>query len=97
MLVGKLGYYQPFLWIGSIFSTVGSGMIYTLTPGSTAAQYIGYQVITGIGNGLIIQLPVLVAQSISPRVDMSVTVALILCKLPLTFFACSPISLSPPN
>lgn len=78
--MGKLGYSQPFMLIGSIFNTVGAGMIYTLTPGSTAAHYIGYQIIVGIGNGLIIQVPVFVAQAISPRADMSVTIGIVLCK-----------------
>ncbi|OCK74840.1 MFS general substrate transporter [Lepidopterella palustris CBS 459.81] len=76
--VGKVGYYQPFLWAGAIFITVGSAMIYMLNPNSPASQYIGYQVISGIGMGLVIQVPVIVAQSISTRPDMAVTVAITL-------------------
>lgn len=60
--------------------TVGSAMIYTLEVDSPAAHYVGYQVIAGIGMGLVIQVPVIVAQSISARPDMAVTVAMILCK-----------------
>ncbi|MCJ1251047.1 hypothetical protein MMC30_008278 [Trapelia coarctata] len=52
--VGKVGYYQPFLFAGALFITVGSGMIYTLEITSTAAQYISYQVLAGIGMGLVI-------------------------------------------
>lgn len=60
--------------------TVGSAMIYTLNVNSPASHYIGYQVIAGIGMGLVIQVPVIVAQSISTRPDMSVSVAITLCK-----------------
>ena len=55
-------------------------MIYTLEPNSGAGKYIGYQVLASIGSGLIIQLNVIVAQAISKRVDMSVTVASVLCE-----------------
>ena len=55
-------------------------MIYTLEVDSPSAHYIGYQVIAGIGMGLVVQVPVIVAQSISTRPDMAVTVAIILCK-----------------
>jgi hypothetical protein len=80
--VGRLGYYQPFLWIGAIFSTIGSGLIYTLQVDSPASHYIGYQVVAGIGMGFIIQTPVIVAQNISPRPDMAMAVAITLCMFP---------------
>jgi hypothetical protein len=80
ILIGKVGYYQLFLLVGGMFITVGSGMIYTLEPNSSAGQYIGYQVLAAIGSGLVIQLNVIVAQAISTRSDMSVTVATVLCK-----------------
>lgn len=79
ILVGKLGYYQGFLWVGAIFATVGAGFIYTLEPTSKANAYIGYQVLVSIGSGIVVQLPVIVAQVISPPVDVAITVAIILC------------------
>jgi MFS transporter, DHA2 family, glioxin efflux transporter len=80
VLVGKVGYWQPFFSIGSIFSVVGAGLIYTLNLDSTAAQYIGYQVVVSIGTGLTMQIPNIIAQAISSQVDMSVTVSMALCK-----------------
>lgn len=53
---------QPFFWVGSVFSVVGQGLIYTLGVNSTAAQYIGYQTVVSIGAELTIQVPVLIAQ-----------------------------------
>ncbi|KAF4766121.1 hypothetical protein HAV15_010702 [Penicillium sp. str.  len=78
LAIGKVGYYQPFLMLGSMFVTIGSAMIYTLEPNSGSGKYIGYQVLASIGSGLIIQLKVIVAQAISKRVDMSVTVGSVL-------------------
>lgn len=66
--------------VGAVFITIGSGMIYTLRPDSTAGQYIGYQILAAIGGGLVIQINVIVAQAISTRADMAVTVGIVLCK-----------------
>ncbi|KAG7284751.1 hypothetical protein NEMBOFW57_009362 [Staphylotrichum longicolle] len=76
--LGKVGYYQPFLLVGALILTVGSGMIYTLEPDSSAGMYIGYQVLAAIGSGMVIQINVVVAQAISARSDMAVTVAIVL-------------------
>lgn len=62
--------------------TIGSGLIYTLDVDSPASHYIGYQVVAGIGMGLCIQVPAIVAQSISTRPDMAITIAIALCKQP---------------
>ncbi|EXJ91411.1 hypothetical protein A1O1_04523 [Capronia coronata CBS 617.96] len=76
ILLGRVGYYQPFLLIGGVFMTVGAGLIYTLAVHSPASQYIGYQIVAGIGMGLTIQVPAIVAQSISERKDLAVAVAI---------------------
>lgn len=91
LLIGKIGYYQAFLWVGAIFSTVGAGLIYTLEPNSKANAYIGYQVLVSIGSGVVVQVPVIVAQTISPRIDVATTVAITLCK----FFVYFPFPLKP--
>ncbi|EXJ93249.1 hypothetical protein A1O3_01806 [Capronia epimyces CBS 606.96] len=74
-LLGRVGYYQPFLLLGSVFITVGAGLIYTLGVHSPASHYIGYQIVAGIGMGLTIQVPAIVAQSISERKDLAVAIA----------------------
>jgi hypothetical protein len=47
---------------------------------SPSSKYIGYQIVAGIGGGLPIQVPVIVAQAISARADVSVTMSTIMCK-----------------
>lgn len=78
--VGKLGFFQPFIVIGSIITLVGSGLICTLDVDSTSAESIGYQVIVGTGTGLVTQVPVIVAQAVSAREDIPSAVATVLCK-----------------
>ena len=78
-LVGVVGYFQPFLLIGAIFATVGSGLLYTLGINSSSAQYIGYQIIIGIGIGTSIQVPVIAAQALSSMADIPLVTADVLC------------------
>ena len=60
--------------------TIGSGLYYTLDPSSSAGHWIGYQIIAGVGQGIVIQLPAIVAQRVSTRQDLSVTVGIVMCK-----------------
>lgn len=85
-LVGVVGYFQPFLLIGAIFATVGSGLLYTLDIGSSSAQYIGYQIIIGIGIGTSIQVPVIAAQALSSMADIPLVTADVLCTLSILIF-----------
>ena len=55
--ISLLGYYVPFMMIGSALFTVGSALIHTLGVGSGPAQWIGYQLLAGIGFGLAFQIP----------------------------------------
>jgi Na+/melibiose symporter-like transporter len=80
IMLGKFGYYQPFLWAGGILITIGSGLYYTLDPSSSAGSWIGYQIVAGVGQGIVIQLPAMVAQKVSSRQDLSVTVGIVMCE-----------------
>src|SRR5208282_1876920 len=56
VLVTKVGYYVPFMIAGSIFSTIGSGLLSTWGADSKLAQEIGYQILAGFGAGLGLQV-----------------------------------------
>ena len=77
-LVGKVGYFQPFLILGSILAIVGAGLMYSLDIHSSAGQYIGYQILFGAGLGTAIQIPVIAAQALSKMSDIPLVTASIL-------------------
>lgn len=58
------------LVIGSVFLTIGAGLLYTLDIGTSAGKYIGYQILFGVGVGTTIQVPVIVAQAFSAAQDI---------------------------
>lgn len=70
--------------LGAALTTVGAGLLYTLDIGSSAAHYIGYQIIVGMGIGLAIQIPVIAGQAFSDPFDIPCVTAIVLCKAPTT-------------
>lgn len=78
-LVGKLKYYQPFLLVGAVFATIGAGLIYTYDIGTGLGSIIGYQILYGVGTGLSVQIPVVVAGAITRPEDQAVTLSTVLC------------------
>ncbi|KAK6496238.1 hypothetical protein TWF481_002262 [Arthrobotrys musiformis] len=72
----RLGYYTPFAIFGSSVMTVGAGLISTLQINSGPKQWIGYQVVYGLGMGLCFQVPNLAAQTVLPKQDVPIGIAL---------------------
>ena len=76
-LISAIGYYTPFLIVGSAVGIVGFGLFTTLTPQSKTGEWLGYQVLIGIGLGACLQQPYNVAQATLKREDIPIGVTLI--------------------
>ncbi|KAH8694979.1 putative efflux pump antibiotic resistance protein [Talaromyces proteolyticus] len=70
VLVSKLGYFTPFMFLGTIFMSIGAGLLTTFTTTTNHPMWIGYQVILGLGIGFGMQQPSLAAQTILERKDV---------------------------
>ena len=69
--VTKLGYYKPFMIIGSCIFTIGAGFLYTLKVNSSTGTWIGYQLLAGFGAGCGIQMPFIAVQVVLNNKDMA--------------------------
>ncbi|KAL9081337.1 MAG: hypothetical protein Q9159_007345 [Coniocarpon cinnabarinum] len=76
ILTQKVGYCVPAMLMSPIFCSVGGGLLSTLTPRAGSNQWIGYQVIYGLGIGAGFQTSTLVPQAVLPRADVSLGMAL---------------------
>lgn len=45
------GYYLPWVLAGSRVSTIGYGILSMLSPTTSTARWIGYQIVYGVGSG----------------------------------------------
>ena len=74
----KFGYYTPFAIVGSSIMSVGAGLLTTFQVNTGIGKWIGYQVVYGIGMGLCFQVPNLAAQTVLPKIDVPIGLALML-------------------
>lgn len=79
MFVSKTGA-KPLLVSGAALATIGCGLLYTLDIGSSAGEWIGYQLLVGIGYGISFQLPIIIGQSTAAPKDIGPATAIVLCK-----------------
>ena len=71
-IITALGQYAPLMWGGAAILTIGSGLIQTLGVDSSDGQWIGYQILTGIGVGLALQTPFIAVQVVVDSKDTPV-------------------------
>ncbi|KAL2192220.1 hypothetical protein P885DRAFT_48197, partial [Corynascus similis CBS 632.67] len=76
--VGKVGYYLPFMAIGSISVAIGNGLLSTLMPDTSTVKWIGYQIIIGPDRGLGLQIPIIAIQNTLSPPQIPVAMALVM-------------------
>ncbi|KAJ5081283.1 Major facilitator superfamily domain general substrate transporter [Penicillium alfredii] len=77
LLVNIIGYYTPFMYIGSAFLTIGAGLCTTFTVDTGHSKWIAYQVIIGLGAGLGFQQCINALQTVLPLTDIPIGIAII--------------------
>ncbi|KAI0424693.1 MFS gliotoxin efflux transporter glia [Xylaria sp. FL1042] len=77
-VVGKVGLYSPFLFVGAALSTIGAGLIYTWDLETSLGRIIGYQIIYGVGTGISVQIPLIVVSVVMAGADHAIATATIL-------------------
>ncbi|ROV97850.1 hypothetical protein VSDG_04895 [Cytospora chrysosperma] len=78
IMISATGYPAPFLVAGAALATVGCGLIYTYDIGTSTGRWIGYQILAGVGNGVGVQVPIIMSQANSDASDMAATTAILM-------------------
>ncbi|KAI8945529.1 MFS general substrate transporter [Xylaria longipes] len=76
-LITAFGYYTPFMIIGTVLAAIGGGLMTTWTPHTSTAQWIGYQILFGIGVGASLQQPLIAVQTVLDIKDVPVGTSVI--------------------
>ncbi|CAP96439.1 hypothetical protein E8E15_007411 [Penicillium rubens] len=77
MLVTIFGYYNPVMIMSSVTLSIGAGLLSTLKTDSGSGEWIGYQILMGLGVGLGMQQPFMVVQNVLPDGDVPTGTAVI--------------------
>ena len=62
--VSRIGYYTPFMIVGSVLLSIGTGLVTTWQPSTNIGEWLGYQILVGAGGGLAIQQAHSAAQTV---------------------------------
>ncbi|OAQ59416.2 MFS toxin efflux pump [Pochonia chlamydosporia 170] len=76
-IVNLWGYYMPFIIGGAILMPIGFGLMSTLKVDSSAAAWIGFQIIAGAGVGMGMQQPLIAVQVVLDMADVPTGTSLI--------------------
>lgn len=76
-MVTYSGYYNPFIIAATIFTSIGCGLLTTLEVGAGPSQWIGFQILVGIGCGCGMQLAMVAVQNSLNTNDIPVGIAVV--------------------
>ena len=71
-IVSKTGNYRFNLWVGFAIWTVACGLLSTISPTTSNAKLVGYQMLSGIGAGQTFQTSLIAIQASVKRSEMAV-------------------------
>lgn len=81
-LITVTGIHNPFLILGPAIAAVGSGLFMLLDEESSTGQWIGFQIVLGVGVGFCLTIPLMLSQVVVETKDVSTATPLIICRLP---------------
>ncbi|KZL81451.1 major facilitator superfamily transporter [Colletotrichum incanum] len=76
--ITQIGYYNPSMLASTLFMSVGSGLLTTWEPNVPVRNWIGFQILYGLGSCQSLQTPLLAVQSVLPMEEVPLGTALIM-------------------
>jgi predicted MFS family arabinose efflux permease len=77
VLVTVFGYYNPFVFVGTSLLAISTGLLSTLTTTTGHRYWIPYEVVAGLGIGLMLAMPLTAAQTVLSAEDIAVGISII--------------------
>lgn len=71
-------HYKPFLLVGATLVVVGNAKIYMSNAGTLTSEWVGYELLSAIGIGIALQIPVISNQALVPADDLAAVTSLTL-------------------
>ncbi|KAH8660890.1 putative MFS transporter [Tricladium varicosporioides] len=75
IIIHRTGRYVELIWGGVTLMTLGSGLFILFSPSSTLGEIIGFQIIFGIGSGVLFQSPLIALQATVSQDDNATATA----------------------
>ncbi|PLB38198.1 MDR family MFS transporter [Aspergillus candidus] len=75
--VTVIGYYTPFMILGSTVMAIGAGLFLLFRVDSSISMWLGFQIVFGAGAGIGLELPNIAVQTVLPETDVSIGTSLV--------------------
>ncbi|PQE03130.1 major facilitator superfamily transporter protein [Rutstroemia sp. NJR-2017a BBW] len=72
------GIFNPFLILGPVIATIGSGLLMLLHKDPSTGNWIGFQILLGVGVGLCLTIPLMLSQVVVETKDVSISTPIII-------------------
>jgi MFS family permease len=76
-MITKIGYCNPWILAGCVFSSIAAGLYSTLEVDSGHAAWIGFQVLNGLGAGFSMETPLTAAQTVLSNEEVGIGISLV--------------------
>ena len=76
-MITKLGFCNPWILTGCLFTSIAAGFLSTFQPSTNHAAWIGFQVLYGLGAGFSMETPLTAAQTVLSNDEAGVGIALV--------------------
>ncbi|KAK6220302.1 hypothetical protein QIS74_05804 [Colletotrichum tabaci] len=74
----KTGHYVPLMWIGAPVLATGGGLYQLIRANSPMGEWIGFQILSGLGYGICSQMPILAVQVVLSKSDVPTGLVMIM-------------------
>ncbi|OBR12567.1 MFS transporter [Colletotrichum higginsianum IMI 349063] len=74
----KTGHYVPLMWIGAPVLATGGGLYQLIRANSPMGEWIGFQILSGLGYGMCSQMPILAVQVVLSKSDVPTGLVMIM-------------------
>ncbi|KAF2837468.1 putative MFS transporter [Patellaria atrata CBS 101060] len=75
LLIHRTGRYFELIWIGMILLTIGNGLYIHFNATTSIAEIVGFQLIAGIGAGMLFEPPLIALQALVSQDDCAAATA----------------------
>lgn len=75
VIIHRTGRYQELIWVGLVLTTIGTGLYIKIDANSSLGMILGFEVIAGIGAGLLFEPPMIALQAAVRQDDVATATA----------------------
>lgn len=75
VIIHRTGRYREIMWVGSFFMCLGYGLFISFDASTTTGRAVGFQMIAGLGQGILFEAPLIAIQSQVKQDDVATATA----------------------